>query len=231
MVQVTQDQDGLAAVAQRRRLFGWKLLAPCLALSVLAFGAAAFYVGWTMGQDAIRVPLAWRDIPPSGRPNIGQAWTEVILPVVFGHGPYETSWADSTHEIVVHENPHLSADHAYPIGASTEQTIEQRAWIHVSMTSELDGLRQIEIRRSYETGAWSDVQLRFLLRDQVLSAAVESVEQGWPQPLPQWDDVNGTVSISSWDWEQTKPVVIAYNLYGKCGGFWRCAHDKIVLAQ
>jgi hypothetical protein len=46
-----------------RPLFGWKLLVPCLVLTVLAFGAAAFYVGWTMGQDAIRVPLAWRDIP------------------------------------------------------------------------------------------------------------------------------------------------------------------------
>lgn len=224
-------RDHHTAPADRRRLFGWKLLVPCLVLSVLAFGVAAFYLGWTMGQDAIRVPLAWRDIPESGRPNIGQAWSEVRLPLAVGDGPYETSWADSTHEIIVHENPHLSADHAYPIGASAEHTIEQLAWVHVSMTSEPYGLRQIEIRRSYETGAWSEVQLRFLLRDQVLTATVASVEQGFPQPLPRWDAVNGTVSISSWDWEKTNPIVIAYNLYGKCGGFWRCAHDKIVLAE
>jgi hypothetical protein len=39
MVDVAHDQDGLAAVDEHRRLFCWELLAPCLALSALAFGA------------------------------------------------------------------------------------------------------------------------------------------------------------------------------------------------
>ena len=145
-------------------------------------------------------------------------------------GPdYTTSWPDHTHEIVVYENPYLPSDGAYPIGVSSDPKHSDLQVAVVTVSPE-PGRQWLLVTQN--DGFCNDqVVLQFLFTEHRVEASVESSGDTYPQPPPAWEDVNGSVAITSWDWTQTQPIVISYDLYGKRGGSWHSVHDKIVLTQ
>lgn len=218
-----------------RRLFGWRILLPCLALSLLAFGAAAFYLGWSMGQKAARPSKSQLAQPLTQPASLLSLSSEPSAEEdddstgIIKRNAIETSWVDATHEVVAYESAAMTIDDAYPIGVTRDRE-HPGASVKVTNTDSGGDGPSLLISRST---AFSDVvvALRFFLNEHRVEATVASGYDVEPQPPPEWHDVNGSVAVSSWDWSQANPIVIAYELYGKRGGSWHCAHGKVVLAR
>jgi hypothetical protein len=211
-----------------RRLFGWRLLAPCLLLSVLAFGAAAFYLGWSMREASVGLARPRSVTPPEELPiELAQSEGDLVSSKLErDFVRYMRTCKDHTHEVIAIEDTSLQDSDAYRLGVSVDHT-DHRMRVHVSRSSESDEIEFVWMTREGDDPQ-SSTHLQFLLKQRRVVAWVSGSSDAHAGDA-MWEDVNGTVSVSSWEWPHTPPVVISYDLYGKCGGFWRCAHDKIVL--
>jgi hypothetical protein len=122
----------------------------------------------------------------------------------------------------------MTSEGAHPIGISSDAQYTD-AEVCVSTASPAAG-------RQWVLVTWSDgifrcqVQLQLFLEERRVEATVESEGDCYPQPPPAWWDVDGMVAISSWDWRQSKPIVIEYDLYGGRGGELKRTSSKVILA-
>jgi hypothetical protein len=231
------DPDEMQRVGRTRHLFGWKLLAPCLVLSVLAFGAATFYAGWTMAQDAFATSHTAHSLPAatetvSARPSHEDrksADNDSARVIDRGAATMPTTSRDRTHEVVAYPNPYMRGDGAYPIGVSPDHE-HANCTVEVTKRTLDDG--NVEVVVTHSTGyGFGETRLRFLPKEKRIEASIGSAGDTEPQPPPAWSDVNGRVWLSSWDWTRPGPMFVQYDLHGIRGGEWCCAHEKIVLAR
>jgi hypothetical protein len=235
------------AVSVSRRPLGWKLVIPCLALSVLALVSVAFYAGWTLGQRALRsahVPtiaatpsvIQPSPMPPSTEQKSGDAEVprhamdadEVEVDVEdFDKAP---TWRDRTREIVALGNPNMSAEGAFHLGEAVDPS-GRDATVYVDVDDTGNGKPCVIVGRG--NGFTSSViGVCFDLKAKRAVAGVMSSGDLYPQPPPAWRDVEGTVELTSWDWTANhQPIVIRYELFGRRGRLMQYEHGKVVLAR
>jgi hypothetical protein len=213
-----------------RRLFGWRILLPCLALSILAVAAAAFYLGWFAKEQSLqREPHA--TLVRANEEQLAHARADYAPPsgdLTLDLEGYVRKYEDHTHEVVVRDEPSLSADNAYHLGESLDRN-DSTVRVHVSTANANEDTIMLWMSRHGAQSLRNSVHLQLFAREHRAVADVYETQPSGPWTSCGWEDVNGVVSISSWRWMEDEPVVIAIDLYGKCRNGWRCVHDKMVL--
>jgi hypothetical protein len=151
------------------------------------------------------------------------------------------SWKDRAREIAARENRSLSATDALHLGESADAA---RHDVTKSVGIEDAG----GATPCVTVGRWdgfSGMNVGFMidLKAKHVRAGVESWGDAFPQPPPAWNDIEGSVELSSWEWTPSelrlgielgpdkRPIVLSYDLSGRRGRLSCRAQGKVVLAR
>jgi hypothetical protein len=242
-----------------RRPLGWKLLIPCLVLSLAALVTALFYAGRERAhhtsqqaeETAIQPTPVASQPAPTPRVEAEQSENAVIHrsaidadDIEFGIDDMINSptWSDRMREIDAHEGADLSPDDASPLGESADATWRD-ARVTVDVHDAGDGRPCVIVTRG-NGFVQVAVGMGFNLKNKRVMVGADSIGDVFPQPAMAWMELHGTVGLSSWDWTPVqlpivgafvapdrKPIVIEYDIAGRRGRHTWNTHGKVVLAR